>query len=197
MKQRDPIPATYPATNGGLTAASAADPEERRKMGRRALIAAAGLGVVGVAVAEKDRLLQGAGDLAQQEIQNAFNAGRRALAEEIASLEGVGIDLAVDVADITHNAVNFFVIPIVKLLTGVTDFSLDVAYNALDVIKGAGKLVGLEPSAITFLQQTVKTWKANADTFPIVAQSLNNVDTQNAKTYLTALKTKLQREASK
>ncbi|MBA3825248.1 MAG: hypothetical protein H0X24_15285 [Ktedonobacterales bacterium] len=196
MKQRDPIPATYPATNGGYTSTST-DAEERKKMGRRALIAAAGLGVVGVAVAEKDRLLQGAGDLAQQEIQNAFNAGRRALAEELASLEGVGIDLAVDVADITHNAVSFFVIPIVKLLTGVTEFTLDIADQALIKAQQFSQLLHVQIQALDFLHGVVETWKSNVAAFPVVAESLNNVDTQNAKTYLAALKTKLQREASK
>ncbi len=90
--------------------------EERRKMGRRALIAAAGLGVVGAVVAEKDTILSGVGNLTQQEIQNAVTAGRRALAQELANLEGVAITGAVDVAEITHNAVNLFVMPIVNVL---------------------------------------------------------------------------------
>jgi hypothetical protein len=195
MNQREPLPATYGA-GGGTISPGAATAEERRKMGRRALIAAAGLGVVGVAAAEKDRILGGIGDLTQQEINNAVQAGRRALATELANLEGVGIDAAEGVADVTHNAVNLFVVPIASLLAGLTEITLDVCVGAVEKAQGFTQLFNIQIQALQTLDRILKTWRKNVAAFPVVVQSLNNTDTAAAKTYLTALKAKLEREAA-
>jgi hypothetical protein len=171
--------------------------EERRKMGRRALIAAAGLGVVGAVVAEKDNILSGVGNLTQQEIQNAVTAGRRALAEELANLEGVAITGAVDVAQITHNAVNLFVLPIVNVLAGLTEITLDVAAGAVEKAQSFTQLLHIDIQALQTLDTIFKQWEANVAVFPIAVKSLNDVETGNAEKYLTALKAKLEREAAK
>jgi hypothetical protein len=194
MNQREPVPATYPA--GGTLGHSAADAEERKKMGRRALIAAAGLGVVGIAVAEKDQILNGVGNLTQQEIQNAINAGRRELAKELANVEGIGIDVAENVADITHNAVNLFVLPIASLLAGLTEITLDVASGAVEKAQQFTQLLHIDVQALQTLDGILKQWKANVAVFPIAVKSLNDTDTTSAKTYLNALKAKLEREAA-
>ncbi len=196
MNQREPVPATYSTAGAGNLSRNAAEAEERKKMGRRALIAAAGLGVVGIAVAEKDQILKGAGNLAEQEIQNAINAGRRELAKELVNLEGIGIDVAENVADITHNAVQLFVLPIANLLAGLTEITLDVASAAVEKAQGFSQLVGLDIQALKTLDGILKTWKANVAVFPIAVASLNNQDTKAAKDYLTNLKAKLEREAA-
>jgi hypothetical protein len=195
MKPDQPTPAMYPSS---AAAAVNPDAEERKQMGRRALIAAAGLGVVGVVVAEKDQILKGAGNLAEAEIQNAINAGRRALASELASLEGIGIDAAEGVADITHNAVNLFVIPIADLLAGLTEITLTVAIGAVSFAQTvANTFTGQQIKAFSSLQTIFNQWKTNVAAFPTVVQSLNNVDTTQAKAYLTALKAKLEQESAK
>lgn len=195
MKFRKTTPALAGPTGGTMSVD--AEAEDRQQMGRRALIAAAGLGVVGVVVAEKDNILNGVGNLTQQEIQNAVNAGRRALASELANLEGVGLDVASEVADVTHNAVNFFVVPIANLLSGLTQITLDVAIGAVEKAQGFTQLVHIDVQALGTLDTIMKQWRANVAAFPAVVQSLNNVDTSSAKTYLAALKTKIEREAAK
>lgn len=192
MKSKKFVPATYPAT-GAIS--GEADAEERKQMGRRALIAAAGLGVVGVVIAEKDNILGGVGHLTEQEIQNAINAGRRALASELANVEGVGIDVAIDVADITHNAVSFFVVPIAGLLSAFTGVTLDAASFAVEKAQGFTQLLHIDIQALGTLDGILKAWKNNVLAFPVVVQSLNNVDTTAAKSYLANLKVTLEREA--
>lgn len=193
MKSKKLVPATYPATGA---VAGATDAEEQKQMGRRALIAAAGLGVVGVVVAEKDNILGGVGHLTQQEIQNAINAGRRALATELANVEGVGLDVAVEVADVTHNAVNFFVVPIAGLLAAFTGVTLDAASFAVEKAQGFTQLLHIDIQALGTLDSILKAWKSSVLAFPAVVQSLNNVDTTAATSYLTNLKAKLEREAA-
>ncbi len=171
--------------------------EERKLMGRRALIAAAGLGIVGIGVAEAPNILGAAGHLTEQELQNAINAGRKALANELVNLETIPVDVAVDVANITHFAVNLFVIPIVDILSGITQVTLDVASFAVEKAQGFSQLLGIDITALKTLDGILKQWKTNVALFPATVQSLNNVDTKAATTYLEALKAKLHAEASK
>ncbi len=202
MKFRKSTPALASSTNGnvpaGGTMAVDADAAERQQMGRRALIAAAGLGVVGVVVAEKDNILKGVGNLTQQEIQNAINAGRQALANELTTLEVDGELIAVGaasaMADVTHNAVNFFVVPIANLLSGLTQITLDVAIGAVEKAQGFTQLLHIDVQALGTLDTIMQQWRTNVAAFPAVLQSLSNVDTASAHKYLSALQVKLERE---
>jgi hypothetical protein len=171
--------------------------EERKQMGRRALIAAAGLGIVGVAAAEAPNILGAAGHLTQQEIDNAIAAGRKALAQELTNLEDVGIDVAVDVANVTHFAVSLFVLPIVDVLAGIGVITLDVASVAVEKAQGFTQLLGIDIQALKTLDGILKGWKTNVAAFPVAVKSLNDVDTAAADKYLTALKAKLNAEANK
>jgi len=186
-------PTNVPSSNDMATTTEA---DERKKMGRRALIAAAGLGVVGLGVAEAPNVVKGVGDLTQQQLQNAIAYGRQQLAKELITVEEIGIDIAVDVSNITHGAVQLFVIPIANLLAGLTEITLDVARGAVDKARGLSGLLGIDISALGNLSTILGQWKANVALFPVAVNTINNVDTKAANTYLTGLKTKLEREAA-
>lgn len=197
MSQDDFVPA-YTSPNAGTKSITpgAATADERRKMGRRALIAAAGLGVVGIAVAEKDNILNGVGNLASEEIQNAINAGRKALAQELVNLEGVAVTGAEDAANITYNAVNLFVVPIADLLAGIGEVTLSVASFAVEKAQGFTQLLHIDIQALQTLDGILKGWKANVAAFPTAVQSLNNTEHNAAVNYLNSLKAKLEREGA-
>jgi hypothetical protein len=197
MSQEDFVPA-YSSPNAGTKAITpgAATADERRKMGRRALIAAAGLGVVGIAVAEKDNILNGVGNLASTEIQNAINAGRKALAQELVNLEGVAVTGAEDAANITYNAVNAFVLPIADLLAGIGEVTLSVASFAVEKAQQFTQLLHIDITALQTLDGILKGWQQNVAAFPTVVASLNNSEHTAAVTYLTKLKATLEREGA-
>lgn len=172
------------------------DSLERKKMGRRALIAAVGLGIVGVGVAEAPKILDGVGNLTKQELQQAINYGRQQLARELLTVEEIGVDTAVTVSDILHNAVNMFVLPIANLLAGLTEITLGVASAAVEKAQGFTQLIGTDIQALQSLDNILKQWKVNVSAFPYAITSINNIDTKAAHTYLSALKIKLEREAA-
>ncbi len=189
-----PEPVTYPATSSGTTVQ---DGEEGKRLRRRALIAAAGLGIVGVAAAEAPAILDGAKKLTQQEISDAINLGRQQLAEELANLEGVGIDVAIDAANITHGAVQIFVLPIANLVAGLTEVTLSAAKFAVEKAQGFTQLLNIDIQSLQTLDNIFTQWQTNVASFPTIIQAINNTDTTSATTYLTSLKTKLKQDAAK
>lgn len=189
MNQRDP-----------LSTAVDTFADDRKKMGRRALIAAAGLGVVGVAAAEAPAILNGVGKLTEQQIQNAINLGRQQLAKELIILKDdtgeIAVNVAEEVSTLTHNAVTFFVEPIAKLLAGLTEITLDIAVGAVEKAQGFSKLLNIDIQALTSLDGILKQWKVNVAFFPSALDTLNRVSEQSDKRYLTTLRKKLEQEAA-
>ncbi len=172
-----------------------ADVNEQKQIGRRALIAAAGLGIVGIGAAEAPNILNGVGALTQQEIQQAIDFGRQQLARELLTVEDVGIDTAITVTNLLHSAVNTFVVPIANVLAVVTE---DILGGLSAAIEQAETWPGLSNiSALKQVDTILKQWKSNVAIFPNIINALNNVDTTAADTYLANLKTKLQSEAGK
>lgn len=169
---------------------------EGKQIARRALIAAAGLGVVGVVAAETPLILDGVKKLAEQQIADAFNLGRQALAKELASIEGVTVDVAIDAANVAHGAVQNFVVPIASLLSGVTAVTLDIASGAVEKAQQFTNLLNIDIQALSLLDGILKQWKANVTAFPAIVQAVNTTDTANAQKYLTTLKSKLKQYAS-
>ena len=169
---------------------------ERKKMGRRALIAAAGLGVVGIGAAEAPKILDGVGQLTNQEISNAINFGRQQLAKELQELEGVGVGVAAEVADITGGAVDVFVVPVLDLLAGIGDVTLEVAKKAVELGQGAAGLLNIHIEALKQLDSIFSSWQTSVAKFPQLVKSVSDTDTKNAHTYLAALQKKLEQEAS-
>ncbi len=171
------------------------DGGEGRQIARRALIAAAGMGVVGVIAAESPAILNEARKLTEQEIQNAINLGRQQLAQELANLEGIGIDTAIEAANITHGAVQLFVVPIANLLAGLTEITLGVAITAVEKAQQFTSLLHIDIQALQNLDGILHQWQANVASFPAVVSAINNTDTQTAENYLRTLKAKLQQDA--
>src|SRR6185437_13984672 len=91
--------------------------QARQKVGRRALIATGGLAALAVGIGEAPL---------------AVNWGRRQLADELANLEGVGLDTASAAVDATYQAVNIIVMPIAQALTEISADSLDGLIFAME-----------------------------------------------------------------
>lgn len=170
--------------------------DARKKMGRRALIAAGGLAVVGVGAAEAPKILDGVGQLTGQELTNAINFGRQQLAKELQDLEGVGVGVAAEVADITGGAVDVFVIPVLDILAGIGDVTLEVAKKAVELGQGAAGLLNIHVEALKQLDTIFTSWQTSVAKFPQLVKSVSDTDTKKAHTYLLALQQKLEHESA-
>ena len=187
---------TQPNHSAAQSDAPLSETDERKRMGRRALIAAAGLGVVGIGAAEAPKILDGVGQLTNQEIQNAINFGRQQLAKELVVIEDIAINTAIEVADVTRGAVDNFVVPIVSILTSVTEVTLNVARGTVEKVQGAAGLINLDIAALTQLDGILKAWQDGVAKVPQTVKAIGDTDTTHAHTYLAALKLKLDREAA-
>lgn len=154
-------------------------PVTAKKMGRRALIATGGLAALAVGVAEAPL---------------AVNWGRRQLALDLASLEGVGIDAASAAVNATYDAVNLIVMPIAGALSEISTDTIDQLINVVDA---ARKIPGVNTAPLDALYTILVGWKQNAALIPATVTSLEQVQRDAGKRYMTALKAKQQAEAAK
>jgi hypothetical protein len=150
-----------------------------RKVGRRTLIATGGIAALAVGIAEAPL---------------AINWGRRQLAEDLANLEGIGLDTAIAAVDATYDAVNIIVMPIATTLTEISADSLGVLVDAVEALKN---VPGVDVGAINALAQILTAWKANVALFPKTVNALEQVPRDAGKRYLTALEAKQKTEAQK
>jgi hypothetical protein len=155
---------------------------ERKKMGRRALMAGGGLAALGVIVAEAPL---------------AVGLGRHLLAEELANLEGIGLDAAEAAADATFQAVEILVMPFAQAFS---EISLD---TLKDLVFAVGKMddlagsLGLNRNALQALRTILTGWEASANAIPATIHQLDSVQRDAAKRYIGALKKKQKEEADK
>lgn len=151
-------------------------------MGRRALIATGGLTALGVGVLEAPL---------------AINFGRRLLAEELANLEGVGLDAASGAVDATYEAVNIIVMPVAQILSALSADSLE---SLIFVIDNARNIPGIDSNTrqgLDAMALMLTKWKGNVALFPRTIADLEGVQRDAGKRYLTALKAKQKAEAAK
>ncbi len=157
-------------------------PQKTGKMGRRALIATGALAALGVGVIEAPL---------------AINFGRRQLAEELANLEGIGLDTASGAVNATYQAVNLIVMPIAQGLTAISADSLDGLLLVVDNARQIPGLDGTTIGALDALDQILRGWKQNVALFPATVAALDRVPRDAGVRYLAALKAKQKADAAK
>ncbi len=152
---------------------------------RRALLAVAATGVVGVtalAVPQIRTTLE----------QDAEALGRKALAHELASLEGIGLDEAIKAAEITQAAVRFLVLPLAQLVATIGGDGLAVLLAALTTATNVLASVDISVTALSGLRDTVASWHEHIASLPIALTSYSTANITNAEAYLKALKKQTQ-----
>ncbi len=173
-------------------------PKKQARWGRRALLAAAGVGVCAAGVELAPIAVKRAGDFTQAQVSNAFqagvNQGRQALLDELAQLEGITLDGAVNVAELTRLAVKVFVIPLAQLNATITGDLLGVLDGALTSARDNLNRINVHIEPLNNLQQVVETWQANVTQLPMRLDAYVTADINGAETYLKALKQKIANE---
>ncbi len=147
----------------------------RKRVRRRALVTGGGLAALGVIVAEAPL---------------AANFGRHLLAEELANLEGIGLDAAGAAADATFQAVEILVMPFAQAFSEISVETLQDLVFAVDKMNDLAGTLGLNRNALSGLRTILTGWEANANAIPATIHQLDSVERDAAKRYLAALKQK-------
>jgi len=171
--------------------------KNRRKVTRRVLLGAAGVGVCAGAVALAPIAVEKAGYYTKQELdqalQNGVAQGREELLAELRNLEGVGLDAAIAIAKITKFAVQYIVKPLADLSSTIEG---DIIGALLSGVAEARAILSSVPgvpsgalNALNNLQVLLHTWHTNVTQDVLGQYALQDVTA--AETYLEALQQKI------
>ncbi len=158
-------------------------PAVGRRRALLAVVATAGvLGVTALAVPQIRTTLE----------QDATALGRKALAHELASLEGIALDDAIKAAEITQAAVRLVVLPLAQLVATIGGDGLAVLLSGLTTATNVLGSVHISVAALSGLRDTVASWHAHIASLPIALTSYTTADIASAEAYLKALKKQTQ-----
>lgn len=166
----------------------------RGKLARRGLLLAAGAGLCVGAVELGPKAIQQAGYYTEQDIKNALAAGvlqgRQALLAELEQLEGITLDGAIGIAELTRFGVDKIVVPLANLSISIGNNSLGILSSALSTARSNLGRVNVHVDWIDNLQGLVDTWRANLPDNATLTHYAN-ADINGAESYLKALQAKI------
>jgi hypothetical protein len=182
-----------PITSPETAVASPASPKKGALFGRRALIgtvAAAAVCAGGVALAPTaEKMVQQASQAAIDAAYKAgVQAGRQALLAELRNLEGVPLDAAIEVAEITRMAVLYIVRPVAQLFATIAGDALSILLSALVTAKSKLDSINVHISQLDQLTSLLTQWQANVKQLPIAVTEYATHDIDSAENYLKSLK---------
>ncbi|HLY29938.1 MAG TPA: hypothetical protein VKQ36_02810 [Ktedonobacterales bacterium] len=174
---------------------SANTPSQKGKIGRRALLAAGGVGACAVGVAlvpvAISELENYASNQAHQALENGIQQGEQAIINDLAVLEGVALDDAILVAKWTKLGVDYIVRPVATVVAAIGDAALSGLSAALGDLDGGLHAVHVDITQIHALRQIVQSWHDNVNKLPIALTAYGDADSEAALKYLQALKKKV------
>lgn len=169
-------------------------------LGRRALVGVAAVGVCAAGVAltpTAEHLIQQVG---QQAVDDAYAAGiaagRQALLTELAQLEGVPIDAAIEVANLTRLAVLYIVRPVAQLFATIAGDALGALISAITSAQQHLASINVQISQLDQLKSLLSQWQSGVVSLPIELTKYATADIDSAENYLRALKKHINAQAT-
>ncbi len=188
-------PATPAAAN-----ATAKGSANAGKLGRRALVGVAAVSVCAAGAAltpTAERLAQQVG---QQAIDQAYAAGiaagRQALLGELAQLEGVSIDAAIQVAELTRKAVLYIVRPVAQLFATIAGDALGAFIDAISSAQSHLASINVHITQLDQLKSLLTQWQQGVQQLPISLTDYATHDIDSAENYLKALNKQIQQQSN-
>lgn len=170
-------------------------PQPKGRFGRRALLATASLGVCAGAVALTPAAAQQVQQYTQDQLNDyfhkGFDAGRQALLGELGQIEGVSLDGAIGVAELTRLAVLYIVVPLSRLYATVTGDLLAILASGVQKARSLLGAVHITVGALDTLYSLLTTWQTNVTALPKKLGDYANADILSAEAYLRALQRKI------
>lgn len=188
-----------PASEQPTTVAPASAPRrDNGKLGRRALVGVAAVSVCAAGVAltpAAERLAQQVGQAAVEQAYAAgIEAGRQALLGELAQLEGVPIDAAIEVAKLTRLAVLYVVRPVAQLFATIAGDALGGMIAAINSAQSHLASINVHIDQLDQLKSLFGQWQQGVKQLPIELTSYATADIDSAESYLNALKKHIQQQ---
>ena len=165
------------------TRRSSGTPSGKRTSRRRALLGLGALGVLGAGALAAPVAIPAI----EREMQLAMD---RLLAQQLDNLEGVGIDAALEAAEITRAAVELLVIPLARVLATLDADALQGMINTLGTAHTLIADIHGNTTNIDALRNTLIIWQTNVRKLPISLEAYSNADINSGERYLKALKQK-------
>jgi hypothetical protein len=173
-------------------------PKANNPVARRALLVTAGLGACAAGAAATPFIAGKVGELTQdavnQALQDGIQQGRQAVLNELKLLEGVPIELAINIAEWTKVAVNFIALPVARLVAGIGAPALQGFADALSTAQDVLGKVGQHITQIDQLHDLVISWKTALSASPDILSNVANNDITSAEKYLRALDEKIKQD---
>jgi MFS family permease len=186
-------------TTLGASVATAGDGARRSsKLGRRALMGVAAVSVCAAGVALTPTAERVAQQIGQQAVDQAYAAGiaagRQALLGELAQLEGVPIDAAIEVAQLTRLAVLYIVRPVASLFATIAGDALGGFIAAISSAQSHLASINVHISQLDQLKSLLTQWQQGVEQLPIAITKYATADIDSAENYLKALKKHIQQQ---
>jgi hypothetical protein len=170
-------------------------PKANSPVARRALLVTAGLGACAAGAAATPFIAGKVGEFTQdalnQALQDGIQQGREAVLAELSQLEGVTLDGAIAIAELTKLAVNYIAVPVSKLVAGVGTVALQGFADALSTAQDALGKIGQHSDQIDGLHNMVISWKSALGLAPTILSDITIKDINSAEAYLKALDQKI------
>jgi hypothetical protein len=171
------------------------EPKANSPVARRALLVTAGLGACAAGAAATPFIAGKVGEFTQdalnQALQDGIQQGREAVLAELSQLEGVTLEGAIAIAELTKLAVNYIALPVSKLVAGVGAVALQGFADALSTAQDALGKVGQHITQIDQLHDMVISWKTALAASPTILSDITIKDINSAEAYLKALDQKI------
>lgn len=210
---RPVAPADYEEDDYAYEEEKPAPARRRKKKGltRRKLLLGLGAAAIGGVAAYEvvpkvPQTLSNVGSNIEHQLQDAFNKGVAAGAEQVRkdfvntleSVEGVSLDAAMGAAKIMRVAYDVFVSPLVTLAATVTGDFLNLTLQALITARSWLSRIGQDnPTTLGALQAVLESWVKQVNNMPKQLQAITDADLDGAQTYLRGIQRKLQEEKAK
>lgn len=173
---------------------------DKGKLGRRALVGVAAVSVCAAGVAltpTAERLAQQVGQAAiDQAYAAGIAAGRQALLGELAQLEGVPIDAAIEVAKLTRLAVLYIVRPVAQLFATITGDALGGLVAAINSAQSHLASINVHIDQLDQLKSLFSEWQKGVEQLPVALTHYATADIDSAENYLKSLKKQIQQQAT-
>jgi hypothetical protein len=170
-------------------------PKANSPVARRALLVTAGLGACAAGAAATPFIAGKVGEFTQdalnQALQDGIQQGREAVLAELSQLEGVTLDGAIAIAELTKLAVSYIAVPVSKLVAGVGTVALQGFADALSTAQDALGKIGQHSDQIDGLHNMVISWKSALGLAPTILSDITIKDINSAEAYLKALDQKI------
>lgn len=169
------------------------------KLGRRALLAAGGLGLAaaGAAVAVPVAV-QKTENAAKQQAEQAAAQAKQDLIAELQHLETeagiIGLDAAIDAAGATLWATQHIFVPLSSLIATIGGDALGTLISLIGQASGFLGFLRVDTTPLQDLSATLQTWRTNLQQLPASLKQGATANVSGAELYLAALKQKLASE---